>query len=262
MIKQGLALVAAVLFSGCATASRTVSREDFEKGNGRFCFGHCPFRVTVFMDESAKRDLVKYNLTPEQILRNVYKKYWEENRIDLVGYDYKNLAVKEWRHTESFIPFRKFLSFSDDFFGDKITDLFFEEIMPIEEVEWRSEIWIFLTGDLSLGTGCAPSGFGGPGTGTLIIGTAEPEDLWSDKKSLQEVFGEYSEKDVKRYTAFYNLDQLSKLTIIVMHEQGHLYGLKHVNDENSFMYPWTNKNFKLDEKSKQKLERTLNKLNN
>lgn len=218
----------------------------------KICVGRCPSTVTFFIDKEAKKDLEKYKVTPRRLLKRIQYSFWKYNELS-IGYDFKNILVEEWRHD------RAELYPVGDFAFELLYLEQFENKNLRKEMRERylrdsSDITIFLSGNIILGSGLAQLQQGKEGHGYILIGTAYNE-LFTGFVDI----GESRIKSNRRFYKFLNLDPLDRLAFVGAHEQVHLYGLNHSDNENSLMYSRTNSNFVLDPKQKIKLKNILYK---
>ena len=211
--------------------------------------------VTVFVDVFAKEDLEKHgNLSPVAVLGKIIDIYERENSLPFryIG----EIKVKEWRYSkwwmkvEVFIfQLAEFLTFRFSSSKDLLQVLLYSGAEELYKKE-GSDVCIFLTGLMGAGNGLAwPDTYktGCDGNGIMMIGT-------KDEIVMQVYLPDNPDMPV----VYELLDYKLRLALVGVHEQGHLYGLKHVDDQNSIMYKFSNSALKFDPASREKLLKILN----
>ncbi|MDO8429883.1 MAG: hypothetical protein Q7S73_00775 [bacterium] len=189
-----------------------------------------PFKKpTIFIDELAKKDLASYRITPKEVLEGVNAIY-KENGINF-AYLLNDLEIREWRYRDSWWDKFRFLMVrlkDSGICGVFIKDFLLNKLGNIHKTNLSLGVVVIgFSGCVNYGSGQAY--LGKYGNGPYIIGTRT--DFTKER-----------------------FEYLKMLAHNCAHEQGHLYGLLHVDDKEFIMHAYSDFcNTKFDEISKKKL---------
>jgi len=191
-----------------------------------------PKSVTFWIDASAEKDLRINRVSLEKILARVMQIYREENHLPFVGYNLKNLKRRAWKRGKIK---ERYVRSDHDLWQYYVRASLMKEIergCKLKKIQTSSNVNFFLSGELILGNGLTRMPRHPRGNGVVLIGTRN---------------GGVSKNPFARLS--YNL----RLALVMIHEQTHLFGLRHVDDSGSIMYEETNSNRQFDEDSRLKL---------
>ncbi len=199
-----LSILFPFLLIGCASSGPIV-----KNGN----FRNCPKTVTVYMDEGAENNFKTARMDVGYVLELVNLNFASQG-IDF-RYDLRSLKIKKWTYKSADLPKGK------DVAGIRY-GLYKLQKMKIGFEDDKSDVHIFITDIIRVGSGLASEGwkfwrFGSRGKGSMLVGNS-PFFL---------NFIGYDGWDRDAY--------LATVASTVAHEQGHLYGLKHVENFESLM---------------------------
>lgn len=216
-----------LLFLGCAHLA-----PDTRKSNLK----NCPKTVTVYMDEMAAENLQIARTNMTYVLGLVNLNFASQGIG--IRYDLNSLRVKKWSYRFEYLQRRRNRGEEDkNILAGMRNKKFGAE-------DDSSDVHIFITGHMVIGEGNVEKlgwrflKFGTRGRGSMLIGNARIEPMHYDH-----------ERDIYLIT----------LAATIAHEQGHLFGLSHVDDANSLMHPITiyGRTRLLDVSSKKRLQDIL-----
>ncbi len=191
----------------------------FMAGTGCSSASSGPKTVTVFTDEFSKQNLEYLHASAEQILNLVNLNFSKEDIRS--SYDLVKIKYRDIRPHERFERFWPIIGF--------LLEEARQEINPANSA--NSEVIIFLTGRLRFGTCLAFTKyeiFTEPTkSGEYAQFLGGYENLVMNGEGVIVMGTDTDDKDP---------DGAQRLALLLMHEQSHLYGVGHVQDEDSIMY--------------------------
>jgi len=200
MKKYAVAAVFSLFILGCLYNHNSLNTNTF--------LTDCSRVVTVFIDKEGELDLKSQGLTIQQILKETNGRFAEQSIK--VSYDVRAVKIKKWGRTIKLPKAVYWAKFAFD--GEVRKESLVKEtdnLVDIGKLKYSPGVILFLTNDLSIGNGFAYRFL--IGNGVIVLGTA------LDRSVLK---GE---------------NKLNQFSEILMHESAHIYGLKHVKNDQSIM---------------------------
>lgn len=225
MNRRSILLFLSLALTGCSGSQ--VRKPEVKTRN-------CAKTVQVFLNPDSEKQLRDARLDIAYVLELVNLNLAVQG-IDL-RYDLKTLKIRKWNYKMKDFPIK-----------DRLSDIRMV-LLKYSEKNYKSaradsDIRIFITGDLSANVGQVAKisrnfwKFRSNGRGDMLVG------------NLNDFDNSVGARD----------SYISALATTILHEQGHLFGLRHVNKKGTLMYKEdsTGKILFLDEDSKSRLKKIL-----
>ncbi len=191
--------------------------------------------VTVFMDAKSRKNLEFQGIAAEEMLALATRNFLAQGIH--IRYDLNSLKIKNWPGIKfAWVP--EVLTPEWLFRETKEIAEKMREVLLREFNQRHSNIVMVFAGHILRGSGRAfenTASSDSDGGGLIILGTYPDPLAPANRKKVLEGYAK-----------------------VVMHEHGHLYGLGHVSQKNTLMYPFGDgMGINLDKRSKRTIQRIL-----